>query len=422
VTPTTTPARHRADPSPEDENPARRLALTLADVRGLARLGFDATVGVTDLVEQMHRTIGTVAAPLGRPRGGRTRGITGAVYGTIRGTTKLLGRGVDASLRLLEPGGGPAEVSPQREAALAAINGVWGDHLEASGNTLAIAMALRIGGRRVDLTAAGLRAALPAVSGRIAVLVHGLCMNDLQWRRAGYHHGEMLARELGYTVLALHYNSGLHVSDNGKRLAALLDELLASWPRPVDELAIVGHSMGGLVARSACHVAERRALAWRARLAKMVCLGTPHHGAVLERGGHWIDTMLGLSPYVAPFARLGQARSAGITDLRYGNLQRSDWAGRPPHDQKHDDRTPTPLPAGVQVYLLAATTAAEPRGLRHAVIGDGLVTVASAWGEHRDKALALAVPASHKRLLTEASHWDLLSLPEAADALRRWLA
>ena len=400
----------------------QRIALTLADLRGLTRLGFDATLGVTDLVEQVHGTIGERVVPLGRARTGRTRGITRVVYGTIRGTTRLLSRGVDASLRLLEPAGGEARLSPVREAALAVINGVWGDHLESSGNPLAIPMSLRVGGRRIEATDVGLKAALPHATGRIAVLVHGLCMNDLQWQRQGHHHGTLLARELGYTVLHLHYNSGLHVSENGERFAVLLEELIAYWPAPIEELAIVGHSMGGLVARAACSVAERRSMAWRARLTRLVCLGTPHHGAVLERGGHLVDTVLEMSPYAAPFARLGRARSAGITDLRYGNLQRADWEGRHPRDQKRDDRTPTPLPEGVPVYLLAATTAERPRGLRHALIGDGLVTLASAWGEHRDKALALAVPPSHRRLITQASHWDLLSRPEAADALRNWLA
>lgn len=398
------------------------MALSAADLRGLARLGVDATVGVTDVVEHMHRTIADRALPLGRPRAQRTRGLTGTVYGAIRGTTRLVGRFADAALRRLPADGDEAPRSPKREALLAAINGVWGDHLEASGNPLAIPTSLRRDGRRVALTADGLKAALPQASGRIAVLAHGLCMNDLQWQRCAHHHGAMLERELGYSVPALHYNSGLHVSDNGARLAALLEALIGHWPRPVDELVVVGHSMGGLVARSACRVAERRRLAWRARLTRLVCMGTPHHGAVLERGGHLIDIALGLSPYAAPLARLGQARSAGITDLRFGNLQRSDWAGRHPHGQRRDDRTPVPLPAGVSVYLLAATTAEQPRGLRHAVIGDGLVTVASAWGEHRDKALALAVPASHKRLITRASHWDLLRHPEAADALRHWLS
>ncbi|MFO1292029.1 MAG: alpha/beta hydrolase [Rubrivivax sp.] len=402
--------------------PPPRLPLSLSDLRGLSRLGFDATLGITELVEQMHRTIGKRAAPLGAPVVERTAGITGAVYGAVRGTARLAGKGTDAVLRRLEALGGEAPDSSEREAVLAALNGIWGDHLEASANPLAITMALRVQGRALDAHAPRLPAALPAAGRRVAVLVHGLAMNDRQWLRQGHDHGALLARELGFTVLYLHYNSGAHVSANGERLAALLETLAAHWPLPLDQLALVGHSMGGLVARSACHVADTQGLAWRARLSALVCLGTPHHGALLERGGHGLDRLLDISPYVAPFARLGKARSAGITDLRYGNVQRADWEGHAAHDQRHDDRRPTPLPAGVPVYLLAATTSASPAGLRHALVGDGLVTLASAWGEHRNPALALQVPAAHKELITQANHWDLLSRPEAADALRRWLA
>lgn len=398
------------------------LPVSIADLRGLAGLGFDAAIGLTGLVEQMHLTIAERAAPLGAAIEGRTRGITGAVYGSIRGAARLIARGVDVSMKLVEPAAVPNADSRQRAALIAAINGVWGDHLCSGGNPLAIPMALRNGGRPLDPDPAALRAALPEATGRVAVLVHGLCMNDLQWQRDGHDHGRLLADELGFTTLALHYNSGLHVSDNGEQLAALLERLAQNWPVPLHELVMVGHSMGGLVARSACHAAEARAMAWPRHLTRLVCLGTPHHGAVLERGGHLLDMALGLSPYVAPFTRLGKARSAGITDLRFGNLQRADWQGRRPHDQRRDDRVPTPLPEGVAVYLLAATTAEQPRGLRHAAVGDGLVSLASAWGEHRDRRHALTLPAGHKRLITRANHWDLLSRPEAAQALRDWLA
>lgn len=387
---------------------------------------------MADLVEQMHRTISDRAGPLGssaagRASGrthGRTSGITGFVYKAVRGTTRLAAHGVDAGLRLLDRKAHHAvrPSSPEREAALAAINGVCGDHLEATRNRLAIPMSFRVHGRALDLDRQALREALPDATGRVVVLVHGLCMNDLQWRRGGHDHGAMLAHDLGWSVVALHYNSGLHVSDNGVRFAALLETLVAQWPVPVQELAIVGHSMGGLVARSACHVADEEGLRWRRKLKRLVCLGTPHHGALLERGGHRLDRVLHLSPYAAPFARLGTLRSAGITDLRFGNLRRADWEGRAARDQGHDDRRPTPLLAGVAVYLLAATTAERPAGLRHALVGDGLVTLASAWGEHRDPALALKLTASHKALMTRANHWDLLSRREAADWLRRWLA
>ncbi len=395
--------------------------MSLSDIRGLTRLGCDATVGLVDLVEQMHRTIARRTAPLGAAVAGRTGGLTGFVYDTVRGTARLMARGVDAGLRLPGTAAPAAPGSPRREAALAVLNGLWGDHLETTANPLAIPMSLRVQGRPVAPTAPALEAAFPAARGRIAVLVHGLCMNDLQWQRRGHHHGAMLARSLGYAVVELHYNTGLHVSENGDRLAALLEALVAHWPVPVDELAIVGHSMGGLVARSACHAADGLGLHWRSRLHTLVCLGTPHHGALLERGGHRLDRLFDLSPYVAPFARLGRSRSAGITDLRFGNVQRADWERRDRHAPGHDNRLPTPLPAGVAVYLLAATQAAQPKGWRHTLVGDGLVTLASAWGEHRDPRLALRLPASHRALITRANHWDLLHRAEAADWLRRWL-
>ena len=376
----------------------------LAQLRGLARLGIDATHGVVGVVEQMHRTISDRAWPLAAGRATRTTGLTGAVYGAIRGTTGVVGLGLNEALRVLERWVPEGPVSPRREAVLAAVNGIWGDHLAASGNPLAIAMSLRMDGRAVPITPEGLRAALPAPTGRIAVLVHGLCMNDLQWRRKGHHHGDVLAQDLGCTVLALHYNSGLPIAENGAQFARLLDELVAAWPVPVQDLVLVGHSMGGLVARSAVALADEQdhPPPWRQMLKHLVCLGSPHQGALLERGGRLIDAGLELSPYLAPFARLGKARSAGINNL-------------------HDGSVHAPLPAGVQVGLLAATTAAEPKGLRHAVLGDGLVTVASAWGEHRDPARALHLPASRQRLITQANHWDLLSDPRAAQALRDWL-
>lgn len=356
---------------------------TVAQIRGLARLGVQATQGIVGLVEQMHRTISDRALPWGPPRTAATTGITGTVYRSIRGTTGLVGQGLEHALRWLEGHTPPGESSARREAVLAAVNGIWGDHLAASANPLAIPMRLRPHGH--------------ATNRRVAVLLHGLCMNHLQWRRAGHHHGDVL-QALGWQVHLLHYNTGLPVAESGRQLAALLDGLHAQTG--AEQLALVGHSMGGLVARSA--IAQGEHQPWRQQLSHLVCLGTPHEGALLERGGRLLDSAFDLSPYLAPFTRLGRSRSAGINDLADGAVR-------------------APLPAGVKVGLLAATTQAAPRGLRHALIGDGLVTVASAWGEHRDPARALHLPASHKRLITQANHWDLLNHPQAAEALRDWL-
>jgi len=404
-------------------SPVRPAALPIraSDLRGLYRLGVDATVGVTNLVEAIHHTIVSRAGIVGSPPAGRTSGITGFVYRTVRGTTRVLGHGMDAMLRALTPAPSGNASTPEREAVIAALNGVWGDHLADSGNPLAITLALRIAGRPLDLSAESLEEQVPEPSGKLLVLAHGLCMSDLQWTRRGHDHGLALARDLGFTPVYLHCNSGRHVSQNGREFAALLEHLVAQWPVPVDELVIVGHSMGGLVARSACHQAGQSGQVWLASLTKLVFLGTPHHGAPLERGGQQIDRVLGLSPYVAPFARLGKTRSAGITDLRFGNLQDADWHARDRHSQRRDDRKPTPLPLGVAAYLLAATTAERAGGVHGAVIGDGLVPLASALGEHRNAALALAVPKSHRRIVTSCGHLDLLCREDVYAQLRAWL-
>ncbi|WP_088278350.1 permease [Ideonella sp. A 288] len=391
----------------------RRAAPPLrpADLRGLSRLSTDAVVGITDLVEAMHHTIATRAGIVGAVPEGRPSGITGFVYRSVRGVTRAVGQGLDVVLNAVPLKAGPS--TPEREAFVAALNGVWGDHLEATHNPLAITMSARIGGRPYQES-------LQAPTGRLMVLVHGLAMNDLQWTRQGHDHGQALARKRGFTPVYLHYNSGRHVSQNGRDFSTLLTGLLAHWPVKVDELVIVAHSMGGLVARSACWVGAEQP--WRARLSTLVCLGTPHHGAPLERGGRLVDGALGLSPYVAPFARLGKTRSAGITDLRYGNLQDADWQHKDRHAQTRDDRVPTPLPAGVRTCLVAATQATDvSRGLHSKLVGDGLVPLASALGEHRDPALALQVPDSDRLVVTGANHWDLLSRADVTGQLRDWL-
>jgi pimeloyl-ACP methyl ester carboxylesterase len=216
----------------------------------------------------------------------------------------------------------------------------------------------------------------------------------------------------------LHYNTGVHVSTNGRAFAALLERLVAAWPRAVDEVAIVGHSMGGLVARSACHTAEAEGRAWRRKLRKLVCVASPHHGAPLERGGNWVDVLLGLSRYSAPLARLGMIRSAGVTDLRFGAVLDEHRDARGRFALGRDLRRELRLPAGVRCYAIAATRTRAPGGGRYA--GDGLVPVDSALGRHRNPALTLAFDDTW--LGFGMGHFDLLDRTEVHAVLRAWLA
>lgn len=404
---------------------ARATSLHLADIRGLTRLAVDATTGTTDLVEAMHSTVSRRLPLPGRPEHGRTRGITGLVYACIRGVTRLVGFGSDVLLARLTAKLGEQKSSRGREAVLAALNGVLGDHLAISGNPLAIPMTLRRDGQPLRLDKQALTAAIPQRSGKLLVLAHGLCMNDLQWNRREHDHGAALARELGYTPLYLHYNSGLHVSTNGRAFADLLTALVAEWPQPVEEIVILAHSMGGLLARSACRVAahdRHDGHAWLRHLRKIVFLGTPHHGAPLERGGNWVNIVLEAAPYAAPFGRLGKIRSAGITDLRYGNLLDEDWAERDRFKHAPDTRRPVPLPDGVACYTAAVTTGKRAGDLSDRLLADGLVQVSSALGRHRDAGRSLPVPESRQWIGYGMNHMDLLSRPEVYAQIRQWIA
>jgi len=370
----------------------------------------------------MHHTITRPASARLGLAAGRTGGLTGLVYKSVRGVTHLVGGGLDALLALLRPTLAGRTSSPEREAVLAALNGVLGDYLVATDNPLAVPMSLRRNGQALALESRALAAAIPEGGGRLAVLVHGLCLNDLHWNRAGHDHGAVLARDLGYTPLYLHYNSGLHVSTNGRALSGMLETLLQQWPHPVEELVIIGHSMGGLVARSACHYAAATGLEWPRRLRRLAFLGTPHHGAPLERGGNWIDVIVGATPYAAPFARLGRIRSAGITDLRHGNVLDEHWRGGDRFAHARDTRQSAPLPDGVQCYAMAATTGKRPGDNRDRLLGDGLVPVRSALGLHDESHRSLRFPTSRQWIGYGMNHMDLLGRSEVSDQLVRWFA
>ena len=371
------------------------------------------SAAASEVVETMHSTI--AAGPFRRP-GPQSGPIRSLVYRTVRDITRIAGTGVDRALAPIERLVPDTEPGVRRAAAMAVLNGVIGDHLAQSANPLAIEMRLCRDGQALDVNSQALRSALPDLNGKILVLVHGLCSNDHFWLRGGHDYGRDLARDLGYTPLYLHYNTGRHISDNGRELSDLLTELVLAWPVPVDELVLIGHSMGGLVARSACHYGEQSPdVAWRSKLSRLVCLGTPHHGAPLERGGNWLQLLLGVSRYSAPLVRLAKIRSAGITDLRYGTVL--DGA----HDRFEplgDCRQPVGLPEGVACYAVAATL--SPEGVTRPR-GDGLVPVASALGHHTDSQLALGFPVEHQHVVTTTGHLDLVGSDEVYRTLTGWL-
>jgi pimeloyl-ACP methyl ester carboxylesterase len=408
-----------------------KLPITLSDARGLATLALDGARLITDVVEHTHAAVlGPVGAGLSAPLAslrplapGRTRGIPGAVYRAIHAGYDVADASLDAVFRALRtPDEAENTSAVERERALAILNGVWGDHLAASGNPLAIEMRFRHEGAPLLLEPSAIRTAFAQPSGRVLVFVHGLCMNERAWQDGDVDRSIALALDLGYTPLHLHYNSGLHISTNGRQFDALLEELVAAWPEPVEEIAIVGHSMGALVARGAVHYGALSSRAWRSRISRLVFLAAPHHGSGLERVGHWADDLLGRTPFSAPFRRLGVSRSAGITDLRHGNVVDEDWQE---HDRfgHHDDRrVPLPLPVDVTCYMIAATLGASAGDVRDRLFGDGLVPLASALGTHRNPEFCCGIPPERQWVAYRSGHVELLRSPEVYEKIRDWLA
>lgn len=384
---------------------------SVSDLRGALRLATEATVGVTDLVEKMHHTIELRHPPLGASRAESTSGLTGFIYNSIRGTTKLVGQGLDVGLApfsaLL-----PEQASvASRDAIVSAINGVYGDHLVETGNPLAIKMKVLHAGQMVDIDQPAMvqgKEAPEPLSTRLMLFIHGLCLNEGHWARDGINQGLALATDLGYTPLYLRYNTGLPIADNGIELAALLERLLANWPQPVTELVFVGHSMGGLLARSTCHHADEAGHEWLQHLRKMVFIGSPHHGAPLERGGDWLDSVLELSPYVKPFTRIAKKRSAGITDLRHGSVT-------------SEQGNFVALPQDVACYAVAAMLGKKHGRPGGELIGDGLVPLDSALGRGKNQQRTLAIPDNHQWVGFETGHMGLLTSSGVYTQLRNWL-
>ncbi len=397
-------------PDPLRSEPGRQAHWHATDLHGISRLAIDGVLGTTALVEQMHYAIGRVSGPTLPSANGRTRGITGLVYRSIHGVTGLVGGSLNLAFGQILPRLRLPHSTPQRDRLLAVLNGVLGDHLEATDNPLALRMALCHAGRPLPTNPAELAAKLPQPRRKIAIFLHGLCMSDHHWSPVDREDDQadlprLVEETAGYLPLHLNYNSGRPIARNGKQLSDLLEDLTRNWPSPIDDLVLIGHSMGGLIARSACHYGELAGHTWMERSSRLIALGSPHHGAPLERIGHKVDQALALTPFSAPFTRLGGIRSAGITDLRHGQLI------EPAHSLRQ--------PRHLRLYTVAATLADDTEAWKSRTLGDGLVPVESALGRQ----LGPHLPLPHRqKVVKQSGHLALLGHPEVADQVLDWLA
>lgn len=392
-----------------------------SELQGLTRLITDATLGITNLVEAMHRRIVHPPFLPSTPIQDLITKIAGFTYQNIRWSTKLIGEGLDKALGQLAPLLGETKTSDDGEAIRSVLNGVVGDYLEEKENPLRITMKFRQQSKPIPLDAISILKAYPSINGKILLMIHGSCMNDLQWTRKGHNHGEVLAKELDKTPIYLHYNSGHHISTNGHFLNELLEKLVLIWPVPIEELIIIAHSMGGLVTRSALYYGQQEQKNWISHLKKIVFLGTPHHGAPLERMGNYLDGILESISYTKPFARLGKIRSAGVTDLRYGNLLDEDWQDEDRFKTKGDQRQNVPLPNQIACYNIAAATGKEEDSKSLQGLSDGIVDLKSALGEHKNALKKLNFEDNHTWIAYEVNHLGLLNDPKVYAKIKDWL-
>lgn len=375
-------------------------------VQGVGHLALHGAAELTDLVTEMDGTIRQVPLPLGQVRQSPLRRAPWPYRLVAR-----IFRGAAGALRLL-----PLQADIRQSHALAlpvlsAVNGVLGDKLERWRSPLALGMTLRDG----DSEPLAWSQLAETPRARVVLFLHGLCLSEREWQTPAQHGFLAPLQRQGWRAGWLRYNSGRNIWRNGADLAEWLEAALAA--HPVRELALVGHSMGGLLMRSAFAHAEAHGHRWPERVARAAYLGTPHQGAPLERAGNWANAILSHSPYTQPLMRLGNIRSVAIKDLRFGLITEAE--SEVVSDTAHHDQRElaVPLPAHVRHFLLAGAINADTA---RNWIGDGLVPVSSALGEHADPALVLDAPDLTQVELADVDHMALLSDVRVWDALADW--
>ena len=399
------------------------------ELRALSRLAFDELGGIPRGIGQIHHGIAGRAfwavGPLGRPVQLAHDAMSRCVYTALGAGGSLVGRAADVALARRGVGDGLAlSTTRPGSAVLAALNGLIGDELERTGSALHQPAAVRVGGEPVPLDAEPVRRRFPDATPWPVVFLHGLMETEFSWSLGsgpeGRTYGTRLARDLDCTPVYVRYNSGRHISENGRSVAELLDALFAAWPVEVAQITLVGHSMGGLVARSACHQGSRDGRRWTRRVRHVVSLGTPHMGAPLEQAVHAASAALHALPETRPLGAFLRRRSSGIRDLRQGSLVDEDWRER--------DRDALRAAACQEIPLLEGAThcfvsASVTRSERHPIgrlLGDCLVLVPSASGRSRTRRIPFDV--EHGAHVGATHHLALLNHPEVYEHLRRWVA
>jgi len=393
----------------------------------MSRLGGHAFAGLVSRIEQVHQAIGGRAfgsiGPVSAPvriihdlvaRGAyRAVGNAGSAAGALGGEAASLVGAISHLGATGQPAGSGA--------VLGVLNAFTGDRLAPDLAPLAIRMAVRAGGRDVELAPRPVRDAFGDATPKLAVFLHGLVETENSWLRQASRsepYGRRLQAEFGYTPVYIRYNTGRHVSDNGRELARLLDDLTAVWPTQVLQILLVGHSMGGLVIRSACHYGSEDGAPWVRRVRHVFYLGSPHLGAPLARVAGLAGWALSQVAETRPFADLLTGSSA-IKDLRHGYIL-DDWAACDPDGCQHNHRRDVALLPGASHYVISAVISANPESPLGTLVGDLLVQPTSAHGR-RGPRQHIPFAVEQTRRHGGMHHFDLLNHPDVWESMRSLL-
>ncbi|NJN48228.1 MAG: alpha/beta hydrolase [Candidatus Competibacteraceae bacterium] len=315
------------------------------------------------------------------------------------------------------------------EWSISVLNGMVGDYLQERQNGLAINMAYYQHNRPLLITADNLRQTFSNPTPKLCLLIHGLGCNEGVWAFADkIHHdptcsyGTLLQQDLGYTPFYLRYNTGLSVAENGKQLSRLLDELLTCYPVSVDEISLIGHSMGGLVLRSACHYAIHHQYDWVKQVRRAFYLGTPHDGADLEKVGHVTTAVLAEvpNPITQLIGRILNLRSRGVKDLRFGNLVDEDWDDDFPDKSSSHRPKAVPWLAHAHHYLIVGTVTGDPRHPASRLLGDTLVRVPPARRASRNDSENANQPAVNITVFPGVHHLGLAHDNGVYQQIKQW--
>ncbi len=282
-----------------------------------------------------------------------------------------------------------------RSVAIAALNGLYGDRLEAEGSSLAIPMAVR----RTGAT----------ITPHVVVFLHGLGETEHAWGSPNY--GDLLDDA---TPVFVRFNTGRHISENGadaRAAAGRAGARLAGGGRADHaDRALDGRP------RRPQRLPPRRRVDARTS-ATSISLGTPHTGAPLEQAVHALSAALHLAPETRPFARFLRRRSAGIRDLRRGSLVDEDWRDQDPDALRARALRRGPAARGRHALLRLGHDHPQRRRTRSAACS---ATCSSSRRPRRARRIGFA--AEHGLTLGGTHHLALLNHPAVGEQLRVWLS